>query len=267
MKLYRKPEGNTMKKFLFFDVDGTLYNYDKIIPASTLEALKIAKENGYEIAIATGRAPFMIKGLLEELNIHTYVSFNGQYVVYNDEVIFTDGVSSETLTKIIEFGSLRNEPVVFLDDVQMIASKGENERVAASLATLKYPYPLIDATYYLNKPVYQTLIFTDEEGEKEYSKQFPDVQLVRWHPVSCDILPKDGSKARGIQKLQHFAQIPLEDIYVFGDGLNDIEMLSYVPNSIAVGNGHPKAKEVAKYVTDHVDENGIYNAMKMLNLI
>ena len=256
-----------MKKFLFFDVDGTLYNHDKVIPASTIEALKIAKVNGHEIAIATGRAPFMIKSLLEELEIHTYVSFNGQYVVYNEEVIFTDGVSNDTLTKIIEFGIPRNEPVVFLDDEQMIASIGESEKIAASLATLKYPYPLIDATYYLNKPVYQTLIFTDEEGEKEYSNQFPDVQLVRWHPVSCDILPKAGSKARGIQKIQQFAQIPLDDIYVFGDGLNDVEMLSYVPNSIAMGNGHPKAKEAAKYVTNHVDENGIYNALKKFNLI
>ena len=256
-----------MKKFLFFDVDGTLYNHDKIIPISTLEALKIAKENGHEIAIATGRAPFMIKNLLKELNIHTYVSFNGQYVVFNDEVIFTDGVANKLLTEIIEFGSARNEPVVFLDHGQMIASIGESEEIAASLATLKYPYPLIDATYYLNNPVYQTLIFTDEEGEKEYIKKFPDVQLVRWHPVSCDILPKDGSKARGIQKIQQVAQIPIEDIYVFGDGLNDVEMLSYVPNSVAMGNGHPKAKEAAMYVTDHVDENGIYNALKKFNLI
>ena len=28
------------------------------------------------------RAPFMIKQLLEELEIDTYVTFNGQYVVY-----------------------------------------------------------------------------------------------------------------------------------------------------------------------------------------
>ena len=99
-----------MKKYLFFDVDGTLYNHDKIIPKSTLEALEIAKNNGHEIAIATGRAPFMIKDILKELNIHTYVSLNGQYVVYNNEVIFTDGISNETLTEIIEFGSARNEP-------------------------------------------------------------------------------------------------------------------------------------------------------------
>ena len=149
----------------------------------------------------------------------------------------------------------------------MVATKGEHERITVSLATLKHPYPSIDATYYLNKPVYQSLIFTDEEGEKEYRNRFPDIQIVRWHPVACDILPKDGSKARGIQRVQQIAQVPLENIYVFGDGLNDVEMLSYIPNSVAMGNGHPKAKEAAKYVTDHVDQNGIYNALKMLGLI
>ncbi len=256
-----------MKKYLFFDVDGTLYNHDKIIPDSTLEALQIAKNNGHEIAIATGRAPFMIKNLLKELDIHTYVSFNGQYVVWDDEVIFTDGVSNETLTELIEFGSARNEPVVFLNDEQMVATKGEHEEIAVSLATLKYKYPSVDALYYLNKHVYQTLIFTDEEGEKEYKKQFPNVQIIRWHPVACDILPKNGSKARGIREIQQLAQVPLENIYVFGDGLNDVDMLSYFPNSIAMGNGHPNAKAVAKYVTDHVDNNGIYNALKMLELI
>ena len=85
-----------MKKYLFFDVDGTLYNHDKKIPDSTLEALELARKNGHEIAIATGRAPFMIKNILEDLNIHTYVSLNGQYVVYNKEVIFTDSISNET---------------------------------------------------------------------------------------------------------------------------------------------------------------------------
>ena len=256
-----------MKKYLFFDVDGTLYNEDKVIPASTLEALDLARRNGHEIAIATGRAPFMIKNLLQELDIHTYVSFNGQYVVYNNEVIFTDGVSNDVLTNLVDFASERNEPVVFLSDDQMVATKGEREEIEVSLGSLKFPYPSIDASYYLNKPVYQSLIFTDEEGEREYRKHFPNVQIIRWHPVACDILPKDGSKARGIQRVQEIAQVPLENIYVFGDGLNDVEMLSYVPNSVAMGNGHPKAKEAAKYVTDHVDQNGIYNALKMLGLI
>ena len=81
-----------MKKLLFFDVDGTLYNMKKELPSSAKEAIMQARENGHEIAIATGRAPFMIQDLLDELQIDTYVTFNGQYVVYKGNVIFTDQI-------------------------------------------------------------------------------------------------------------------------------------------------------------------------------
>lgn len=106
---------NRMKKILFFDVDGTLYNSEKKLPISAKEALLTARRNGYELAIATGRAPFMIESLLEELEIDTYVTFNGQYVVYKGEVVYTNGIEKEELAKIIAFGEARNEPVVFLD--------------------------------------------------------------------------------------------------------------------------------------------------------
>jgi len=53
-----------MNKILFFDVDGTLYNSEKKLPESAKNALLEARHNGYELAIATGRAPFMIESLL-----------------------------------------------------------------------------------------------------------------------------------------------------------------------------------------------------------
>lgn len=256
-----------MGKILFFDVDGTLYNYDKVIPESAKESLLTARRNGHELAIATGRAPFMIEGILKELEIDTYVAFNGQYVVYKGEVIFTDGVSKETLKRVIDFGISRNEPVVFLDALQMIASASGHISVEESLATLKYSYPAIDGRYYIDNSVYQTLIFTDEQGEQSYRQVFPDLQIIRWHPYSCDLLPKGGSKARGIQKILAVADIELDKVVAFGDGLNDVEMLSYVPASVAMGNGHPAAKEVASMITEHVDQDGLMKAMKKLKLI
>lgn len=78
----------------------------------------------------------MIESLLEELEIDTYVTFNGQYVVYKGEVVYTNGIAKDELAKIIAFGEARNEPVVFLDDKRMIASVGDHRMVAESLDTL-----------------------------------------------------------------------------------------------------------------------------------
>lgn len=256
-----------MKKILFFDVDGTLYNSEKILPASAKEALFEARRNGYELAIATGRAPFMIQTLLEELDINTYVTFNGQYVVYRGEVVYTNGVEKDELAKIIAFGEARNEPVVFLDDKQMIASVENNDMVAESLNTLKYQYPNLDSTYYMQNDVYQTLIFMEEKDEYLYREAFPNVQFVRWHRYSCDILPKGGSKAAGIEKVLEKMGLTLNDAIAFGDGMNDIEMLQAVGTGVAMGNGHERVKAVATHIAEHVDEDGLAKMMRQLNII
>lgn len=256
-----------MKKVLFFDVDGTLYNSKKQLPPSAKDAIFQAKRNGYEIAIATGRAPFMIEPILKELEIDTFVTFNGQYVVYKNEVIFTDSVSKEELTEIIEFGSKRNHPVVFIDDKKMIATAEGNEKIEQSLRSLRYPYPKINPHYYKDNPVYQTLIFMEEEEEPVYHQTFSNVKFVRWHPYSCDILPKDGSKARGIQKVLKKMNVPIENAFAFGDGLNDIEMLQAVGVGVAMGNAKEQVKAVADVVGDHVDDDGLAKVMKKLEII
>lgn len=256
-----------MSQILFFDVDGTLYNSEKILPNSAYNAIQEARKNGYEIAIATGRAPFMIKSIIDELEIDTYVAFNGQYVVCKGELIFTDSIPKEELKEIIEFGEPLNHPVVFLDDREMVASVHNHEFITKSLNTLRYPYPRIDPTFYENNNVYQTLICMEEKDEALYRNQFKNVKFVRWHPYSCDILPKDGSKARGIQKVLEKLNIPLRNSFAFGDGLNDIEMLQTVGTSIAMGNAHEKVKKVAKVVADHVDHDGLAKVMKQLKII
>lgn len=255
-----------MKKFLFFDVDGTLYDSNKQLPQSAKEAIFKARESGHEIAIATGRAPFMIRDILEELQIDTYVTFNGQYVVYQGEVIYTNQIPNDTLTEILQFGAQYDHPFVFLNEREMIATANGYEQIEESLNTLQYPYPAIDKNYYLHSPVYQTLLFSNQQEQTLYEKQFPAVQFVRWHPYSCDMLPNGGSKAYGIKKLMEHIEGSLEDVIAFGDGLNDVEMLSEVGLGVAMGNGHEKAKQAAAVVAGHVDENGLYEVMKEIKL-
>ncbi|MEG0260343.1 MAG: Cof-type HAD-IIB family hydrolase [Lysinibacillus sp.] len=256
-----------MNKILFFDVDGTIYNSEKKMPQSAKDAILGARDNGYEIAIATGRAPFMIKELLEELQINTYVTFNGQYVVYKGKVIYTNGIPGEQLSEIVAFGEARNEPTVYLDHNQMVASTAHNQKLADSLATLHCPYPMIDSTYYMQNDVYQTLIFMEEKDEALYRETFPEVEFVRWHEYSCDILPKGGSKALGIEKVLEKMGGTMADAIAFGDGLNDVEMLEAVGVGVAMENGHDEAKAVAAHIAGHVDEDGLAKIMKQLEII
>ena len=53
----------------------------------------------------------------------------------------------------------------------------------------------------------------------------------------------------------------------FGDGGNDIEMLEFVKYGVAMGNAGENVKKSAAYVTEDVDNDGIYSAFLHFNVI
>ncbi|WP_413374785.1 Cof-type HAD-IIB family hydrolase [Alkalihalobacillus sp. 1P02AB] len=257
------------KSVIFFDIDGTLLTEEKTLPASTKEAIMKLKELGHEVAIATGRAPFMYKKLREELGIDTYVSYNGQYVVLNGEVIYTNPLNREALEQLTNEALENGHPVVFMNHEEMKANVAEDhEYIQESIATLKvYQMPGHDPHFYKDRDIYQTLLFCQENEEVPYEQKYKDLDFVRWHPVSLDVIPQGGSKAVGIAKIMEKLGYPKERQYAFGDGLNDIEMLTEIENSVAMGNAEPEVKDCARYVTKSVDEDGIAHGLKMVGLL
>ena len=256
------------KSIIFFDIDGTLLNHDKKLPISAKESIFKLKELGHEVAIATGRAPFMFEDLRKELGINTFVSYNGQYVVLKGEVLYTNPLKISSLEKLTEVSLQNNHPVVFMDHEDMKANVPEHTYIKESIATLKIGrFPTHDPHYYKGRELYQTLLFCPEGEEKQYEQEFYDFDFVRWHPVSLDVVPKGGSKAKGIEKIVEKLGIPMERQYAFGDGLNDMEMLTTIKNSVAMGNAEEIVKSAAKYVTKSVEENGIFHGLQMVGLL
>ncbi|MET0786465.1 MAG: Cof-type HAD-IIB family hydrolase [Paenisporosarcina sp.] len=256
-----------MRRICFFDIDGTLYNSDKKLPESAKTAVLQARENGHEIIIATGRAPFMIKDVLIELQIDSYICFNGQYVVYKNEVVHHEALNSKALNKVTHFAQSNGHPLVYMNAEKMISSLPFHPHVEESLHSIKFPHPNYEKHFHENENIYQALVFCLIEEEAMYQQQFPELKFVRWHRVSADILPNGASKAKAILFLIEKLGLAIEETIAFGDGLNDIEMLEIVGYSVAMGNGHAEALKRATYVTGHVDEDGLSDAMRYLKLI
>ncbi|WP_067839987.1 Cof-type HAD-IIB family hydrolase [Amphibacillus sediminis] len=253
---------------IFFDIDGTLLDHDKKLPDSTKQAIAELKAAGHVVAIATGRAPFMYEELRQELEIDSFVSYNGSYVVVEGKVVFTNPLSKEDLLRLTEEGLSQNHPIVFMDDQDMRANVPNHEYIDESIESLKIGrFPSHDPNYHQGRELYQSLFFCAEGEEVYYQNKYPMFEFVRWHPVSVDILPKGGSKANGIKHAVQVLDIPQEHVYAFGDGLNDVEMLATIKNSVAMGNGEPEAKDAAKFVTKDVSEDGILHGLKMVGLL
>lgn len=262
-----RREGITLKKTIFFDIDGTIYDEEKNIPASTREAIAELKRRGHHVAIATGRADYMFEGLREELGIDSYVSLNGQYAVYEGRPVYKNPIATGVLEELTLFAEKLDHPVAYTDTAGMRVNVADHEYINTSVGSLKLVFPTHDAGYFLKNDIYQAMIFCPQESQQIYAERYPELNFIRWHPFCMDVLPGNGSKANGIAEMLKVIGVEKEEVYAFGDGLNDVEMLGYVGYGIAMGNGEKAAKAAASFITKSVREDGIYEGLKMVGLL
>ncbi|MCQ4086470.1 Cof-type HAD-IIB family hydrolase [Saccharibacillus sp. JS10] len=257
------------QSIIFFDIDGTLVDEQKNVPQSAKDAIRELQNQGHIVAIATGRPQFMFKEIREQLGIDTYVSYSGQYVVLNGEVIYTNPIHKESLEQLTKIALEHNHPVLLIDDKEMRATVPDDEFVAQGFGMLLNYVKLsqVEAEFIQTGSVYQASLFCSTEDQQLYDAIFPALSFIRWSPISADVLPAGGSKLEGIRKITEKLGIPPERQYAFGDALNDMEMLSGITNSVAMGNGLPEVKAVAKFVTKTNEDDGIAHGLKLVGLL
>lgn len=255
------------RKMVIFDIDGTLVTEQKIIPFSAKEAIRALKRNGIAVAIATARPPFLFKEICSELDIHSFVAFNGQYVVSEGEVIYENPIAAEEVVRLHEASSVNKYPMIFMDNQEMRATVAGHPHVEAGLSKLHFAYPEVDCGFHEDKPIYQALLFCEKDKEHSISCKEGKSRFIRWHEYSLDVLPGGGSKAIGIEKLLDASGISRSHTYAFGDGPNDVEMIEEAGIGVAMGNAVPEIRKAADYITDDVDRDGVYKGLKYLELI
>lgn len=261
----------TMKTqtILFFDVDSTIYDpVSKRVPIKTIEAFKLLKKRqDVLIAIATGRAFYMLK-VIEVLKpyIDIYITINGQIILYDNVIIhqsFMDRSDVLTIQRVLEEKGL----VYGYYGINHQAISEYTPYAHRMFEAANMPIPKVIDLNTNEENIYQMWAFSSKKTTKDIQTTLKDFLVVPWLGDGFDILMPAKTKKEGVEfVLQYFNLTPLQAI-CFGDSDNDIEMLKYIPCSVAMGNSLPHIKKCAKYVTKHIEDDGIYHALVKLNLI
>ena len=261
-----------MIKAIFFDIDGTLvsFNTHKVSNASKI-AIKKLKEKGIKVFIATGRIKLQVDNL-DDLEFDGYITANGHDCYVDNKEIYRNAISKETIYSLIDY--LKNKEkfpcsvmtnngifINYIDDKVKKLSEGVDIEIPAIENYFEFVEKNIGNILQIN-------IFVGENKEKELmNKVFKDCESSRWHPAFADINSKGGGKHIGVDKIIEYYKIDISETMAFGDGGNDITMIEHCAVGIAMGNANEKLKKVADYITDNVDNEGIYKALEHFNLI
>ena len=258
-------------KGIFFDIDGTLWTKDMMIPDSTKEAIRKLKENKCLVFISSGRTRAFIQdpGLLS-LGFDGILSGCGTSVNFRGEELLYKMISNEIVDATLKVLRKYEMPVV-LEGRTFQYVDAEDFQGDPFLEVLRRDVGERLLGIRENHMNWEISKFSAVIKKDSYTKALEELScwydfLVHGTKV-VEGVPKGYSKATGIQADCENLGIDREDTYAFGDSVNDLDMLKYAAYGIAMGNGTPEAKAAADYVTDDLLEDGIYNACAHFALI
>ncbi|MBU3160937.1 HAD family hydrolase [Clostridium frigoris] len=252
-----------MKKVIFFDIDGTLIDCTRGITEITKGVEKSIRElqaQGNYIFIATGRPYAFISEELLKFGFDGFVFTNGAQVVVREELIYKQAIKKDVVKEIINNFEKFNIEYI-LEGEKYSYMKSEFEELYEYYDSFGISSKYIKSDYNINDiNIYKMEMLCKSKEAEEYCLSLQENGFDCNHNISSNIFEVYSSmetKASGIMQVLNHLNIPIENSYAFGDGINDVEMLEVVGCGIAMGNASLEVKSHAKKVTDDVARDGI----------
>lgn len=277
-----------MAKIIFIDVDGTLVDYENHLPVSAADAIKKARKKGHRVYISTGRSKAEVYSELWEIGLDGMIGGNGSYVEDHGKVVMHQVISLEQCKRIVDwlhekglefylesnhglFASEHFEEACKSTIQEYCRRKGKKEAEQVEVRDV-FPEMIFHGELYrddLNKVSYKLNSYQDYLDTKE---QFSDMQNGTWggageKALFGDLGVKDITKAKAIECLLEYLGADRKDTIAFGDAKIDVPMLEYCEIGVAMGNGGREIKAVADYITDDVEDDGLWKAFEHLGLM
>ncbi|WP_238584488.1 Cof-type HAD-IIB family hydrolase [Chryseobacterium sp. Leaf180] len=256
-------------KLIVTDMDGTFLNSKHEMSPEFPEIYDELKKRNILFVPASGRQMFGITQFFNENeNEMAFIAENGGYIKYQNEELFADHLSEEHIPEIINIIRNIDGATVVISRKQKAYFETDNQEFADYVSQFyKENEKINDLLSNRNNDVFKIAIHHPEGAEehlypylKEYEKY--NLKVVVSGKNWLDIMNKDINKGQALEKLQQSLGIKPEETMVFGDYMNDIEMLKKAHYSFAMENAHPSVKEAARFQASCNNSFGVLATIK-----
>ncbi|GGM19408.1 phosphatase [Paraliobacillus quinghaiensis] len=260
----------TEYKALFLDIDGTILKPDHTIENSTREAIRQVKAKGLEIFLATGRPLHEVSHIAEELDIHSFIGYNGAFAIYQDREILNEAMKKETVEYYLKVCEQHDHEMVLYTSDKNLFTSLDKSYVKQFIANFDLKQNHLFTTDQAENILGITIMNLTEPEIPLYETNepifFSQVNVADF-THNYDVIRENVNKGRAIKIALDELGFEPSNAIAFGDGMNDKQMLEYVGESFAMGNAHQDLFAYAKHQTTTVEDNGIYNGLKKIGLI
>lgn len=254
-----------MIKLIASDMDGTLLNSDKCLSPNINGILKRLKDKNIVFVAISGRDIFSLKEIFKDINEDiVYASNNGNYITYKDEVIFENYIENNLVDKVAKIIRKKAKHNTIYCTKDTIYSESIIPNIVGRKWNLKVKYvkditkiedKILKITAFGNKNIInRTLEAVNELNDK--------LMITKSGSTCFDICKLGGNKKQAINILQDRFNVGYNETMVFGDHMNDLEMMSSAYYSYAMENAEEEVKKNARFIAGTNDDDGVINIIK-----
>lgn len=248
-------------KLLATDYDGTLKYGDHIMPED-LQAIQDWKDAGNMYAIVTGRSKQSIFQQIEEYNLPV------DYVVTNNGGMVFDASGNMLTSSYLDFITAIDIMYAMheMDEVSCYTVNDGIQRhkivINPNVTDNRYAHlrPDLSEEEVMNLGKFGQIVIAMSnpmsalDMAQKINEYFGGQVQAYANDCCVDVVPKDVSKATGLDFLCEYADIDEDDVFSLGDAYNDIPLMEYGMHGSAIEMAPEEVKEHALYIYPSVSE-------------
>ena len=266
-------------RLIALDLDGTLLDSRKEVPAEAVQAIRAACAAGRLVVFDTGRAvPEMAEqiALLPEVRYAVFASGAGLYDIPQRKAFGLQPLPAEQVRRILALARTKDiMPQLVLPDADVIQASHLAQLEHFNMGVYRPMYEkamtLVPDIYGFaaacREPVLKLNLYHADVPERVRTREqleTPDLELVYSEISSLECSAKGVSKGSGLERLCRLLEIPLAECIAVGDADNDIPMLRAAGLGVAMGNAPEYVKSAAGRIVADLDHGGCAEAIRLL---
>ncbi len=262
-----------MIKLIVTDVDGTLLNDNHELHPDFWEIEEQLTKRGILFSIASGRQFYNLETKFEKIKDRTmFFAENGTYVSHQGKELYVNPIEKSAAINFIKIGrELENTSLVLCGkDSAYIETKDEDfkKEINKFYERLQVVEDLTQVEDTYLKVTLCNFNGVEDNTFPHFSNFTDRYKIAIAAKVFIDITALDANKGNAIKGIQKELNISAEETLVFGDYLNDLEMMQVARHSYAMKNAHPEIIEASNFVTSHDNNNnGVLRTIESLGLL